>query len=41
MVGRGVYRYCEAAERYARRAVYAHRGAPAVLERPSEHRGAR
>ena len=36
MVGRGVYRYCEAAERYARRAVYAHRGAPAVLERPSE-----
>ena len=41
MVGRDVCHYCEVAERSVRRAVHAHRGAQAVLERPSEHRSTR
>ena len=41
MVRHNVYRYCEVDERSARRSVYAHRGAQAVLKRPSEHRGTR
>ena len=41
MARHDVCHYSEVDERSARRAVYAHRGAQAVLKRPSEHRGTR
>ena len=41
MVKHDVCHYSEVDERSARLAVYAHRGAQAVLKRPSEHRGTR